>query len=81
MDMFDPSGHMGPPDQFATLKVQIVMRVFLLDEDAFPLLIRVGGFYLWWDFGWKRDGSVPIDDQQVRRYLWKAQGTFEFLDD
>lgn len=81
MDMFDPTGHMGPPDQLSVLTVQIMMRVFLLDDREFPLLIKVGGFYLWWNFEWKRDGSIPIDGHQVRRYLWKAQGIFEFLDD
>lgn len=79
----EPEGFMGPPDHLIVLE----MKVFELAAFTFhptpelPLLFRVGGYYLWWNGDWKRDGSIPIDRHQVRQYLWMAGGSFEFLPD
>lgn len=80
MDSSEPEGYMGPPDHLLGLRIEIATKV-LFGEGEQPYLFRIGGYYVWWNGNWLRDGSVPIDAHQVRRMLWMNGGAFECLDD
>lgn len=74
-----PEGYMGPPDQLAPLLLEAITHLLLGDD--VPYLWKIGGYYVWWDYGrWWRDGMVQVDETFVRRELWKASGVFEWLD-
>lgn len=80
MDFSEPEGFMGPPDHLHALRFEIAAKVLFV-EDEQPYLFRIGGYYVWWNGNWLRDGSIPIDAHQVRRLLWMSGGKFECLED